>query len=407
MARQRSTLALAGLVFGACSEYTIGKPDVVSDTGTAPAATEPATTPPETTPPETTPPTSTTPSTTGTPDILVDPYIVNFGGVDAGVWVDAVVRISNVGDAPLALGLPTLEHDGAFRLDAPSLVDIPPGVSVDAFVEYTPLTSLDLGTILIPSNDPDTPVAEVQLRGSLAEPDVPTAVCSVDPSRVEAIHQTATWIGRDSFDPAGRPLTYQWRLTSIPAGSAPTMPAGSPTSPDRPGFRPDVVGFYQAELVVTNDLGVSSPPCYAELEAIPAADLWVEMFWAERGDDMDLHLVRGTGSLRTNQDCYYQNCVGSGLSWGPAGASGDPVLDLDDVPGRGPENINIDLPENTQYHVWVHDYPGSTYRDPNEVTVRIYLGGVLTWEDTRPITGEDQDVRFATIDWATRTVTPR
>ncbi len=318
--------------------------------------------------------------------------------------VEGLFRISNVGKGDLQLGVPTLETASAFTLDAPSLIDIPPGISVDAFVEYTPTTGLETGLVLIPSNDPDTPVAEVELRGSLAEPDVPTAVCGVAPARVEAVHETATWIGSGSSDPDGRPLVYAWSLVSFPAGSSPTMPAGAPTDPDRPGFRPDLVGFYTAELVVTNDLGVSSEPCQAELEAIPAADLWVEMFWAERGDDMDLHLLRDGGGLRTGQDCYYANCTG-GLRWGPGGAAGDPVLDLDDIPGRGPENINIDIPEDVTYQVWVHDYPGSRFTGGNDVTVRIYLAGVLEWEDTRTISGEDSDNPFAEIDWTTRTVT--
>ena len=398
-------LALGALLAVGCQEYNVSK---IDEGEAIDSAVPEVTTPPASTPDTiTTPPVdSGEPEETGTPDILVDPWILNFGPVEHGETVDGMFRISNVGDGDLWLGEPTLESDGAFVVDAPSLVTLAPGMSIDTFVEYTPGSGSDVGIVYIPSDDPDTPIAEVELRGSLAEPDVPVAVCGVTPSRVEALHETATWIGSGSSDPAGRPLTYAWRLVSIPTGSVPTMPAGSPTEPDRPGFRPDVVGFYTAELIVTNDLGVSSEPCFAELEAIPAADLWVEMFWSERGDDMDLHLVRDGGSLRSGQDCYYANCRG-GLSWGPGGRAGDPRLDIDDIPGRGPENINIDLPEDVVYQVWVHDYPGSRYTPANNVTVRIYLAGVLTWEETRAISGEDSDNPFAEIDWATRTVTGR
>lgn len=138
---------------------------------------------------------------------------------------------------------------------------------------------------------------------------------------------------------------------------------------------------------------------------VPGEDLWVEMFWSQSGEDMDLHLVRGTGNLNSNQDCYYGNCIRGGLDWGPAGADGNPSLDLDDVPNRGPENINISTPENgTVYHVWVHDYPGSVRSSATDVTVNVYLGGILEFTDTRAISNEDDEVEFAEIDWGSRSV---
>ncbi|MFT4621360.1 MAG: hypothetical protein ACI8PZ_000012 [Myxococcota bacterium] len=399
-------LTLCVMVAVGCQEYNLSKVDEGEGVDTA---VPDATTPPETTEPTDTPePEDTSVPFEGVPDILVEPPLLDFGALAAGETVEGMFTITNVGDGVLTLGEPSLGvGSDAFTLDAPSLIDIAPGLSVETFVEYSPVTGADVGVVLVPSNDPDTPVAEVDLRGQLLAPDIPTAVCGVTPSVVEAIHETATWVGSGSSDPDGRPLTYAWRLLTMPPGSVPSMPVAPPTEPDRAGFRPDLVGIYTAELVVTNDIGVSSEPCVAELEAIPASVLWVEMFWSAGGDDMDLHLVRDGGSLRTGQDCYYANCKGAGLAWGPGGPAGDPVLDIDDIPGRGPENINIEFPENVIYQVWVHDYPGSRYTPANDVTVRIYLSGVLAWEDTRPISGEDSDNPFAEIDWASRTVTGR
>jgi hypothetical protein len=401
--------ALLVMMAWGCSEaeYGITK----ADEGVALDTADPGTTPPDpTTPDTTTPPIDTAPPVETEepvelpPDILVSPLILDFGPVEGGATAEGMFTISNVGEGPLWLGEPTVETTGEFDLDAPSLIEIGPGESVDTFVEFTPSFGLSEGRVLIPSDDPDTPIAEVELRGSLMEPDLPTAVCSVSPSRIEAIHESATWIGSGSTDPDGRPLTYEWTLVARPPGATASMPGGAPTNSDRSGFVPDVVGFYRSELVVTNDIGVSSAPCVAELEAIPAADLWVEMFWTRSGDDMDLHLTRDGGRLRTGQDCYYANCRTSGLSWGPGGADGDPVLDIDDIADVGPENVNIDRPEDTHYQVWVHDYPGSVRTAGNDVTVRIYLAGVLEWEDTRTISGEDSETPFADIDWASRSV---
>lgn len=235
--------------------------------------------------------------------------------------------------------------------------------------------------------------------------DKPIAQCSASPNPAEAINDRVTFSGVGSSDPGGTRLTYNWTLRSKPAGSSATMPNGNATNPDRTGFVADQAGLYVARLVVTNTAGVNSDPCDVTLDVVPGEDLWVEMFWSQSGEDMDLHLVRGTGNLNSNQDCYYGNCIRGGLDWGPAGADGNPSLDLDDVPNRGPENINISTPENgTVYHVWVHDYPGSVRSSATDVTVNVYLGGILEFTDTRAISNEGDEVEFAEIDWGSRTV---
>ena len=73
----------------------------------------------------------------------------------------------------------------------------------------------------------------------------------------------------------------------------------------------------------------------------------------------------------------------------------DPSLDLDDIPGVGPENINIFEPESGVFTVYVHDYPGSVRHEANNVHVRIFLSGALAWEGSKSISGEDDFVPFA------------
>lgn len=238
-----------------------------------------------------------------------------------------------------------------------------------------------------------------------APEDRPVAVCSVSADEVNPIFEQVSFFGNESWDPNGHEIIdYHWQLVEKPSGSAARIPDGQA---NRSGFFPDMVGEYVAELVVTNDQCVMSPPCRVTVKAVPAEDLWVEMHWQHSGDDMDLHLLEGNAAPESEGDCYYGNCVGGGLDWGrPNDWRDDPALDLDDIPGTGPENINIYAPAAGSYTVVVHDYPGSTYNDINQVTVRIHLAGELVFEDTRAIAGEDRYEYFAIIDWPSMEVTP-
>ncbi len=248
-------------------------------------------------------------------------------------------------------------------------------------------------------------------------PDVPVAVCSVSPNPVTPPFEEAKWDGRDSYDPNGYEIVdFRWSLVSKPAGSAVSMP-GAPDSGDavRNGFVPDLAGDYIGQLVVTNEIGDESEPCEVNLESIPAEDLWVEMYWEVAADDMDLHLLRPNGSIESNTDCYYANCVNGNLDWGDRNDPlDDPSLDLDDIPGTGPENINIAQPEPGEFLVYVHDYSGSNWgeanadtRDANNVTVNVYLNGSMVWTNTKGISGENTYTPFCAINWETGTVTTR
>ena len=129
------------------------------------------------------------------------------------------------------------------------------------------------------------------------------------------------------------------------------------------------------------------------------------------------HIQQGRCALKsatfqTVAESKHRACL---VDWGVArnsstniGYDDDPYLDFDDIPGVGPENINIEVPENTtdEYVVVVHDYSGSG--DPtisNDVTVNVYLDGSLTATQTIGISGEDT-YRFFSIDYASGVVTP-
>jgi hypothetical protein len=231
----------------------------------------------------------------------------------------------------------------------------------------------------------------------------PVAVCSVSPSEIEAIHASAEWIGNTSYDTDGGTIvSYDWTLISSPSGATATMPSGS--GPNRRNFTPDVAGEYVGQLTVTDNDGLVSDSCTATLNATAGNGLWVEMFWTHSGDDMDLHMLKPGGTQETNGDCYYANCT-SGLEWGAAGTADNPILDLDDIPGVGPENENIDSPANGTYTIGVRDYPGSVYNGNNDVTINIYIGGTLRWTDVRNVNREGSYEWFAEVSWPSGTIT--
>lgn len=339
------------------------------------------------------------------PELTIDPDSVDFGSTGTAHTAEETVRLINTGMAPLTISAIT-ETDSVFSHSLLETLPLVLGVGEEAEVTvgFTPTTTGSFsGQLQVESDDPEG-MKYATLNGEAGS--APVAVCEADPSVVEAIHESTTWRGSGSYDPAGYAISeYRWTLLSAPAGSTARMPSGS--GANRAGFTPDVVGTYEAQLVVANELGDRSDPCVATLEAEPGGDLWIEIFWDHSGDDMDLHLLAPSGSLVSNTDCYYGNCVGAGLDWGTRGDPDDnPSLDIDDIPGTGPENINISDPQAGTFTVYVHDYPGSSYTPDNDVTMNIYIGGALEWTDTRTINGEDDYVPFAEVEWPAGTVNP-
>lgn len=122
--------------------------------------------------------------------------------------------------------------------------------------------------------------------------------------------------------------------------------------------------YWSANVTLTN---CSTPLFRAQLT-------WDTFTNDSINSDIDLHLVRPTGSTNTANDCYYADCQGGGLDWGASGASGDPYLDVDNTVGFGPENITLTSgPESGTYRVIIHNYSGvwSTH-----ATVKLFFNDV-------------------------------
>lgn len=236
----------------------------------------------------------------------------------------------------------------------------------------------------------------------------PVAVCQTSTNSLAPLRDSAIFSGENSYDPNGLEIIdYSWSLVEQPIGSTITYADRSVNGYE---FIPDLAGDYTIELVVTNDRCIQSDPCQLQLKAVPNENLWIELSWEFPGDDMDLHLLQNGAAFESDGDCYYGNCVteyGTRLDWGRAGTSDNPSLDLDDIDGRGPENINIGEPSDGSYKVVVHDYPGSEYHGANTLYVRIHLDGEMVFDTSVAVVGEDSITEIAMIEWPSLTVQDR
>jgi hypothetical protein len=354
------------------------------------------------------------------PDIYGKPASVDFGTLQAGQTAPSVdVRVGNAGPGLLTVGSVTLDDTTNFSLEAASLANLPfaYGEWAERTVGFHPTSAGNFSaTVTVNSDDPDEPQFTIPLFGvadAVPVGKAPIAVCG--PTITSAPLQTESFDGSGSNDPGGyTPLTYAWSVITRPNGSSSTLSSGSTANPS---LFLDLAGTYVGQLVVTNTQGTQSLPCTQTIEAIPNENFRIELFWQFSGDDQDLHLLEANngsgvaGSLTTDGDCYYGNCVtggwGGGLDWGVTGTTADdPTLDIDDIPGTGPENINIQAPAAAaQYQGWykvvVHDYPGSVYASPNPCTINIYLNGALVNTYTFNQISESDYYYVAKIQWPT------
>jgi hypothetical protein len=192
-------------------------------------------------------------------------------------------------------------------------------------------------------------------------------------------------------------LAWRWTVRG-PPNSATTGPE-DPTAA-RTSVYFDVSGDYFVTLEVTDEKGRQGCSWVVRVQG---SGLRVEMRWDTFGSvDMDLHVSRPgatTPWCNTTNDCHYANCrtTGTSLPWGydpsPADACGatgsatcnNPRLDIDNIRGFDPENINVDNPNNGDtFRVMAHMFSGSARTNP---VITIYCGGRI-----KSILGEAPDL---------------
>ena len=112
-----------------------------------------------------------------------------------------------------------------------------------------------------------------------------------------------------------------------------------------------LVGDYTVLLTVQNDNGVSSgvsEQAKVTFRASPESFLHVQLTWNHVANDQDLHLTHpsaGGHFCSFQGDCFYTNKEPQWFDSDDAGKGPNPRLDIDDTNGLGPENINIDRPQ--------------------------------------------------------------
>ncbi|VAX32635.1 hypothetical protein MNBD_NITROSPIRAE02-384 [hydrothermal vent metagenome] len=106
------------------------------------------------------------------PNISVDPSSIDFGIVElSDNPLSRSLTVSNSGQTPLVTGTISIQgrdmHDFVIRQDECSNLTMAPGENCEVSLIFSATSyGLKEATLVIPSNDPDTPDAEVSLKGS-------------------------------------------------------------------------------------------------------------------------------------------------------------------------------------------------------------------------------------------------
>lgn len=387
----------------------------------------------------------------GVPDIVVDPLECDFGRVAKGSVASCTLQVQNVGTRDLVFDAVNFIEDAAqippesttppyaFFGRPPSAGDaIPAGSSANIGIRFTPdVLGSYFHRITVQSNDPDETILEIPLQGIGVDPPTcnigiksvngvpvpPGTSPSVEPlDDVELTAEAST-----PSTPDGNIASYQWEIVDRPSGSGITFTnATGPTTKFQfsggvAGI--DLAGRYKMRLNVVDDLGTASVnDCAIEFDAIPSDTILAQLSWDTSEGDMDLHMIKiddqgrfcatGQGSSTPGPtsttcdnedfpyDCNFATCKATNNQqpdWdGNADSTdGDPSLDIDDLSGFGPENINIDVAVPGKYLIAVNHFSGPAVVGN---TLRIFLFGQLHAEFFREITdGEWWDV--AIIHW--------
>ncbi len=108
----------------------------------------------------------TPPANTEVPDIQIRPDFLTMGPLGSGEIDEQRFTVTNIGPAGLDVSEIRLDIGaGVFEVLDTDPFTLEPEESRDIRVRFTPLGEVDYGLVVVASNDPDTPEAEVYLEG--------------------------------------------------------------------------------------------------------------------------------------------------------------------------------------------------------------------------------------------------
>ena len=378
------------------------------------------------------------------------------------VVVGLVYALSGVAVLSFSLMLTSCDKDKESDVDSGAVTDVrggladietdrasPPdgGVSLDGAKDTSPEVTQGetIGPVdLVEDTGPEIPGGDLP-GGELPESDVQSGDIGPDDTSVEdvsggncpiaiiksaegdeVIPQTVLHLyGDESYKQGGEISKYEWDVDQ-PAGSQSVF-IPSYLFPN-PSFETNVAGVYDFYLTVYDQTDTPSClPATYKVVVIPDEAIHIELLWhtpddpdesdtgPEAGADLDLHFVHPLavgpdliGDGKPDQwfdipfDCFWFNAHPNWGSYEPT-INDDPGLDRDDTDGAGPENINLDIPEDTTYRVGVHYWNDHGW-GASFTTVRVYIYAQLVFEvaDVMLVDSDMWDV--CTITWPSGSV---
>lgn len=295
-----------------------------------------------------------------------------------------------------------------------------PGEITTTLLGYTPTEeTTDEGELYIESDDSQSPQMYIPIVGEGVDAECPIiddiggtigSSSGAPQNPVFAANQDVIYLTSDAHDPDGGQLFYEWSVINRPNGSLADIEP-SATEPE-PTMEVDIVGHFEIELTVYDEHGIANcEPAIVTVDATPTGDIHVQLVWqapqvqenfggpdpfAGIGTDLDLHYVHPEGYWGHSSLSVYW--LHREQQWGE---HGDVTLDIDDLYGADPENINHSDPRlDSQYRVGVHYYCDKGY-GAADATVRIYFGDVLHGEYQRRMEATDHFWYVGNVNWST------
>jgi len=205
-------------------------------------------------------------------------------------------------------------------------------------------------------------------------------------------------------------LSEEFQITNLP--QLPTTLQPGQSIPIDVAYTPQLAGLDTGYFSFHTD-DPNEPALKLDVSAVGTAPppeelgLRVKISWNSDDTDVDSHLLMPGGAIfDCHSDCYFGNPA---PDWGVTGDwLDDPFLDVDDVDGYGPENINISEPMAGTYTFIVHYFADSHEGFPQSsaTTVELYSYNQLLatfGPTTLQSTNDTWDV--FTVDWPSKTVT--